>query len=161
MTELSESVKYALMNASHGIVYTGTASVYPILTTSSQAYVKSISGEGITTFEKEDGDISGTCYVGVGASGEADGTRSDTYKFVWYSSPSIVDESTDQYVSGGNSAVFMASVGWMAENPVSLQVEALTVTAGQQTFWAAMVTVILPIAVLAIGFAVWFRRRKA
>ena len=130
--------------------------------------MKSISGEGITTFEKEEGDISGTCYVGVGASGEADGTRSDTYKFVWYSSPSIVDESTDQYVSGGNSAVFMASVGWMAENPVSLsilakqlQVEALTVTAGQQTFWAAMVTVILPIAVLAIGFAVWFRRRKA
>ena len=168
MTELSESVKYALMNASHGIVSTGTASVYPILTTSSQAYVKSISGEGITTFEKEDGDISGTCYVGVGASGEADGTRSDTYKFVWYSSPSIVDESTDQYVSGGNSAVFMASVGWMAENPVSLsilakqlQVEALTLTAGQQTFWAATVTVILPIAVLAIGFAVWFRRRKA
>lgn len=163
-----DNVKYALMHASHGIVATGATSVYPILTTSSQAYVKPISGEGITTFEKEDGDISGTCYVGVGASKEADGTRADMCKFVWYASPSIVDESTDQYVSGGNSTVFMSSVGWMAENPVSLsilakqlQVEALTVTAGQQTFWTAVVTVILPVAVLAVGFAVWFRRRKA
>lgn len=169
MQQLPENTRYALMNASHGILNNGSGgTVYPILTTSSQAYVKSIGAEGITTFEKETGDIAGTCYVGASSSGTADGTRSDTYKFVWYASPSITDESTDQYVSGGNSAVFMASVGWMAENPVSLsilakqlQVEALTLTAGQQSFWAAVVTFILPVAVLAIGFAVWFRRRKA
>ena len=163
-----DDVRYTLMNAAHGIITNGSgATVYPILTSSSQAYVKSLEKE-LTTFEKEDGDISGTCYLGIGVSGEADGARGDTYKFVWYSSPSIVDESTDQYVSGGNSTVFMASVGWMAENPVSLsilakqlQVEALTLTAAQQTFWAAAVTVILPVAVLGVGFAVWCRRRKA
>lgn len=170
MGSLSDDARYALMNAAHGILSNGNGSgtVYPVLTTSSSAYVKSIAGDGITTFDKEDGDISGMCYVGAAVSGDADGTRGDTYKFVWYSTPSITDDSTDYYVSGGNSAVFMASLSWMAENPVSLsilskqlQVEALTVTAGQQSLWAAVATVVLPLAVLAIGFTIWFRRRKA
>ncbi len=170
MALVSEGTQYALMHAPHGIIANGKGegTVIPMLATSSTAYVKDVPPSGqFNTLEKEDGDLSGQMYLGAAVTGTASGVRSDEYKFVWYSSPSIVSSSYDQYVSGGNSAVFMGSVSWMAENKISLsilakqlQVEALTLTAGQSSLWSVVVIFVLPLALLAAGFVIWIRRRK-
>ena len=170
MALVSESTQYALMHASHGIIANGkaTGTVLPMLTTSSSAYVKPIPASGsFTTLEKEDSDVSGQVYVAAAVTGEADGSRASEYKFVWYASPSITSSSDDSYISGGNSAVFMGSVSWMAENQISLsilakqlQVQALTLTAAQSGIWSVVVIFVLPLALLAAGFVIWFRRRK-
>lgn len=166
---ISESTQYALMEMAHGILETGEGSgtVIPMMATSASAYVKDILSGNATTWEKEEGDITGMTYVGAAVYGTADGTRGDEYKFVWYSSPTITDENADYYVSGGNSDVFIGSVNWMAENKINLsilakqlQVEALVLEASQISFWSAVVIFVLPLGILAIGFVVWMKRRK-
>ncbi len=170
MALVSEGTQYALMHAAHGILDNGkgAGTVIPMLTTSSGAYVKAVPETGsFNTLEKEDSDLSGQFYLAAAVTGEADGTREEDYRFVWYASPSITSASDDSYISGGNSAVFMGSVGWMAENQISLsilakqlQVEALTLTAAQSSLWSIIVIFIIPLAVLAAGFVIWIRRRK-
>ncbi|MBQ7923203.1 MAG: Gldg family protein [Clostridia bacterium] len=166
---ISESTQYVLMEMAHGIIDNGAGSgtVIPMLATSSSAYVKDILSGNATTWEKEEGDVTGMSYVGAAVYGTADGTRGDEYKFVWYSSPAITDENADYYVSGGNSDVFIGSVNWMAENKINLsilakqlQVEALVLDAGQISLWSAVGIFVLPLSILVIGFVVWIKRRK-
>ena len=162
---LSNSQIYVLANAAHGIIADGTTNVTPLLSTTNAAYVKAnLNAESL---EKADGDYEGMVYIGAAVTGEGSGVRSDSCKFVWFSSPALTDEAADQYVSGGNSAVFMASLNWMSENKINLsimakalQVEALTVPAAQAGIWSVVVVFVIPLAFLALGFAVWFRRRK-
>jgi len=162
---LSNPQIYVLANASHGILSNGSKNVIPLLSTTSGAYVKSdLSGEDLS---KSDVDLEGMVYVGAAVEEKADGTRGDTSKFVWFSTPALTDESADSWVSGGNSAVFMASVNWMSENKTSLsimaksmQVQALTVPELHAAVWSAVVVIIIPVAIMALGFVVWFRRRK-
>lgn len=162
---LPNSQIYVLANAAHGIISDGTTSVTPLLSTTNAAYTK--ANLNAETLDKEDGDVEGMVYVGAAVTGSADGTRSDSYKFVWFSSPALVDEMADQYVSGGNSSVFMACLNWMSENKTNLsimakalQVEALTVTSAQAGIWSVIVVFVIPLAFLALGFGVWFKRRK-
>ena len=162
---LPNSQIYVLANAAHGIISDGTTAVTPLLSTTNAAYTKTnLNAESL---EKEDGDIEGMVYVGAAVTAEASGVRSDSAKFVWFSSPALTDPSADQYVSGGNSAVFMASLNWMSENKTNLsimakalQVEALTIPAAQSAIWSVVVVFVVPLAFLVLGFAVWFRRRK-
>ena len=128
-------------------------------------YVKGdLSGEDLS---KSAGDLEGLVYVGAAVEIEANGTRGETGKFVWFSSPALADEAADMYVSGGNSSVFMATVNWMSENKTSLsilakqmQVEALTVPEADAGIWSIIVIFVIPLTVFAWGFIVWFRRRK-
>ena len=170
MALVSENTQYALMHAAHGIIANGKGdgTVIPMLSTSSAAYVKAVPASGsFNTLSQEEGDLAGQFYLAAAVTGTADGTRDDQYQFVWYSSPSITSSSDDSYISGGNSAVFMGSVGWMAENQISLsilakqlQVEALTLTAAQSSLWSVVVIFVLPLLLLAAGFVIWIRRRK-
>lgn len=157
---------YFLMNSAHGIISDGTHSVVPILSTTSGAYVK--ADLSAKTLDKEEGDIEGMVYIGAAVTGDANGERRDSYKFVWYSSPAISDEGADAYVSGGNSSLFISTVNWMSENKINLsilakqmQVEALTVTEADAAIWSAVMVFVIPAGILAIGFAVWVKRRKA
>lgn len=156
---------YVLANAAHGILSDGSRSVIPLLSTSKNAYVKGdLSGEDLS---KSAGDLEGLVYVGAAVEIEANGTRGETGKFVWFSSPALADEAADMYVSGGNSSVFMATVNWMSENKTSLsilakqmQVEALTIPEADAGIWSIIVIFVIPLTVFAWGFIVWFRRRK-
>ncbi len=161
---LSNPSIYVFANASHGILPTGDGNIIPLLFTSGSAYVREDLSDNSP--KKED-DYSGQVYVGAASTGEGDGTRSDTFKFVWYSSTGLTDSAADQMVSGGNSALFMATLSWMSDNPVNLsivakqlQVEALTVTQAEGNLWSAVVIFVVPLTVIAIGFVVWVRRRR-
>ncbi len=160
-TMLNSTNMYVLLPHAHGIVLTNTgdASAASLLKTTTASFVKK-AGENLTTYEMEEGDVEGSFSVSAYATlGES--------KFVWYSSPHIINDSMDYYVNGGNSTLFMASVNWMCEKAVSvsitaklLQVQALVVPAGAAGMWATVLTLILPVGVLAAGFVIWFRRRR-
>lgn len=160
-TMLNSTNMYVLLPHAHGIVLTGTgdASAASLLKTTTSSFVKK-ADENITTYEKEEGDAEGSFSVSAYSTlGES--------KFVWYSSPHIINDSMDYYVNGGNSTLFMASVNWMCEKAVSvsitaktLQVESLVVPAGAAGMWAIILTVALPVAILVGGFVIWFRRRR-
>jgi len=152
---------YTLITQAHGIVLTGEgeASASSFLTTTTSSFVKPVITEK-STFEKEEGDVDGPFSVAAHATlGEG--------KFVWYSSTAITDANTDQAVSGGNSTLFMSSVNWMCEKEVAvsivaktLQVAPLIVPAGAANMWSTVLVIVLPLAILGGGFAVWFRRRR-
>ncbi len=162
---LSSTDIYVLMNAAHGILSDGTHNVIPLLSTTTSAYVK--ADLAADNLDKAEGDLEGLVYVGAAVTGDADGTRADSYKFAWYSSPAITDEYADMYVSGGNSALFISTLNWMSANKTNLsiiakqmQVEALTVTEADVAIWSVVIVFIIPLAILACGFVIWFRRRK-
>ena len=150
---------YVLANAAHGIVSNGQASVRPLLSSTAGAFVKT----DLTTndFAKTDADIEGLVYVGAASQTEAGG------RFVWFSTPGITDDAANSYVSGGNSAVFLSVIDWMNGNKTNfailgklMQVEALTLTEADSAVWSAVVAIVIPVAVLTVGFVIWFRRRR-
>ena len=154
------------MYASHGILDIGTHEVTPLMSSTTSAFVKEnfLTDNSVT---KSDGDISGMVYVGAAVTGEADGTRAENYKFVWFSSPTITDSSADSYVSGGNSAVFTSTLNWMSASKTNLsimakqmQVEALVIPESASAFWSVAVVFIVPISVFICGFVAWFKRRR-
>lgn len=156
---LSNPNVYVLANAAHGIVSNGTMSVSPLLSSSAAAFVKTDLSN--SDFNKSDGDIEGLVYVGAASGTDAGG------RFVWFSSPGLTDDAANSYVSGGNSAVFLSVIDWMNGNKTNfailgklMQVEALTLTEAQSGFWSAVVAIVIPVAVLALGFVIWFRRRR-
>ena len=70
-----------------------------LLTTSDSAFSKT-AGYRMNTYEKEEGDIDGPFALAVAASETLDdGIYSDV---VWISSTSLLDEQTNEMVSGGN-----------------------------------------------------------
>ena len=151
---------YALMSYAHGILSTGTGAVTPILYTSSQAYAKK-NPTNDNLFTKEDGDVTGTFYLG--AIGEDAGTGA---RLVWFSSPDIADSRADYF--GGNSATFLTVLNWMSDSThvmLSLpgrasQIEPLAVTEADYHIWAVVLIAVIPLATLAGGFVIWLRRRK-
>ena len=159
--QLETTNLYTFITNAHGIVLTGegSAQASPLLSTTTASYVKK-AGQNLTTYEKEDGDVEGSFAVAASATnGES--------KFVWFSSPAIVSDQWDYYVNGGNTEVFLASVNWMCEKAVSLsilaktmQVQALVIPESALGLWSAVLTLVLPLAILGGGFYVWMRRRR-
>lgn len=130
--------------------------VSQLLYTSGSAFAK--TGE-VSTMTREDGDIEGPFAIAAVA-------VEDNTKFVWFTSPYILDESIDAYVSGSNSAYFLSALGWICEKSSSvsisskvMQVAAITMSDSQSSMWTAVMTVILPLATVIIGFVIWFKRR--
>lgn len=151
-----------LYGGSHGIVSAegSSASVYPLLSTSSSSYVKA-AGVALTTFEKEDGDTDGPVYLGA-ASTLAVSDNAEA-KFTWYTSPSIMTAS----MAKGNLELFCATLNWMCDKETSISIigreisaTTLAVTAGSATLWSNIIIFVIPLSVLIIGFVIWWRRRR-
>ena len=151
-----------LYGGSHGIVSTDTSSatVYPLLSTTSSSYVKS-AGIELTTFEKEDGDTDGPVYLGA-ASTLAVSDDAEA-KFTWYASPNIMSSA----MAKGNLELFCATLNWMCDKETSISIigreisaSTLAVTSGSATLWSNIMIAVIPLAILIIGFVVWWRRRR-
>lgn len=172
-TELTEELvsdnRYILMPISQGLQmldsYRDTLTIEPILTTSEDAYIKT-DVENMNTFQKEDGDESGEFYLGVAVRERVD--EENETQLVCYGSSSLLDETTNQKVSGGNTELVLDTLGWMCENetPViqvaskNLSVSSLTIPEYDAGYWAAITCGIIPAAFLLAGTVIWFRRRK-
>lgn len=168
-TDLISDNKYVLLPATQpvGVLesYRDTLEIEAILTTSERAYLKE-DVENMETFEQEDVDKSGEFNVAVLIT--EDVSDDEQTQIVYYGSSAIVDSTTDQYVSGGNSELLLASLGWMCEVEVpvvdvaskSLSITYLTVPEYDAGYWASMVCGVIPAFFLIFGGIIWFKRRK-
>ncbi len=91
-------------------------------------------------------------------------------KLVYYSSGSLLTDSIDQMVTGSDSQLISNSLNWLCNTSEdssyasipskSLEVEYLTYTAYDASFWSIMVIGVIPCAFLIVGFCIWMKRRK-
>ncbi len=135
-----------------------TVNVTSLLYTSNSAYSK--HGE-ISDLEPGDNDTEGP--FAIAAIAEEGNTR-----FLWFTSPYLLDETIDQYVAGGNSSFFLTSMGWIGGKSESvsiatkqLQVAALILTETEKNIWSVVIAAIIPVTVILIGLRVWIKRRRA
>lgn len=63
----------------------------------------------MTTYEKEDSDEEGSFQVGVSVTEQVD--DDNTTQLVCFGCASLLDEATDQQVSGGNTDLVLAALG--------------------------------------------------
>lgn len=145
--------------------YRDTLQISSLLSTSDKAYIKT-DVQNMTTYEKEDSDEEGSFQVGVSVTEQVD--DDNTTQLVYFGCASLLDEATDQQVSGGNTDLVLAALGWMCENdaPVidvtskSLTMSYLTVPQFDAAYWSIIVCGVIPVAFLLIGTVIWFKRRK-
>ena len=138
--------------------------VAELLTTSGAAFSKT-AGWNLDTYEKEDGDVSGPFALAVAVTEELSG--GEETQIVWVSSPSLIDESADQMVSGANSDFFLNALGWMCRQEdsaisiraKSLQTEMLAMSGAASSGFSVLFVGVIPLAYLAAGIYIRMRRR--
>lgn len=163
---LSQSGYYVLLSVAQGLTVSGDVpeniSVTELLTTSSSAYSK-VAGYDLTTYEKEDGDISGPFALGVAIEDSATGAS-----MVWVSSSSLLNEDANTQVSGGNLDLFLNALSWMVEtdesaisiHAKSLNYDYLTIDSGAASTLTVLVIAVIPVLYLAVGIYINVRRKR-
>lgn len=144
--------------------YRDTLTIEPLLMTSDSAYEKA-DLENMENYAKTDGDREGPFTLGVAVTEELeDGGET---KLVYYTTEGLLDDTMNRAVAGGNMELFASSLGFIADHEVSISIPAksldlsyLTVTSGAANMWSILATAVLPLAVLAVGGVVCYRRRK-
>ncbi len=140
-------------------------SVTELLTTSDSAFSKA-AGYGLNTYEKEEGDQDGPFALAVLASETLDdGIYSDV---IWVSSTSLLDAQTNEMVSGGNQDLFLNMLHYLCQSEdssitihaKSLSTEYLTIDSSTASLLATLVIGLIPVAYLAVGILIWFRRKR-
>lgn len=164
---LEEEGYYVLLPFAHGIResadYRSSLSVTPLLSTSSSAYAKTGLADG-DSIERAPGDAAGPFMVGALAS---ETYNEVTTNLIWYSSVQMLDEALDSYVSGGNLSLLLQSLNAVCGRAESVSVAGkameyayLTITSAQVTRLAIILVGVLPVAVIAAGVVVHFKRKK-
>lgn len=168
-SDLIADNRYVLMPVAQSIrvldSYRDTLNIETILSTSDSAYIKT-DVENMKTFEKESGDQEGKFNLGVCVTEDISDEKQT--QVVYYGSSSLLDSTTNQQVSGGNTELLLDTLGWMCENdtPVisvdskSLETGYLTMSEYDSGYWSAMTCGIIPVLFLIIGGVIWFKRRK-
>ena len=155
---------YVLLPIASGLVAENTpTSVYvnQLLTTSTSAFSK-VAGYGLTTYEMEEGDISGKFALGMAIKDyDADS------RIVWVSSGALVDEGCNEKVSGGNLDFFLNCLGWMCGQEQSISIHAksleqeyLTISSAEASLLSVVMVLVLPAMLLATGLVIWIRRKR-
>ena len=161
--------RYVLMPVAQSIrimdSYRDTLDIEAVLSTSEKAYIKT-NVENMQTFEKVSGDQEGKFNLGVCVTEDISDDKQT--QLVYYGSSSLLDSTTNQQVSGGNTELLLDTLGWMCENDVpvisvdskSLETSYLTISEYDSGYWSAMTCGVIPVIFLIIGGVIWFKRRK-
>ncbi len=168
---LADSNTYILMPAAQPINTTedvrDTITLTSLLTTSEDAYAK-LDVQNMTSYEKEDGDVDGPFTIGMLSTENND---DKTTNVAYFSSSSLLNDSVDEMVSGGNTKLFTnvlsnlctseEDTGTALSIPIkSLETQTLSLTAFDAYFWMIVTIIIIPAACLLFGLIIWMRRRK-
>ena len=165
---LSENGYYVLVPIAQGLSLSSNlpdgVSVSELLTTSENSYSK-VAGYSLTTYDKEDGDIDGPFALAVAITDTIDDDTESN--IIWVTSASLLDETTDQRVSGGNQDFFLNCINWVCDREESISIHAksvnyeyLTIDSGSASTLIALMVVVIPLAYLAAGVYVWVRRNR-
>ncbi len=145
------------------VYFLSVAAVFVFL--SVQSLEKRRWSDNMTTYEKEEGDIDGPFALAVAVTETLD--DGGETELIWVSSAYLLDDATNQGVSGGNEDFFLNCLNWLcgSESGISIHAksisnEYLTITSGASSMLTALVVVIIPAAFLAFGIVVWYRRKK-
>ena len=145
--------------------YRDTLNIAPFLLTSELAYLKE-DVANMKTFEKEEGDLVAKFPVALLVTEDLD--EETQTQIICYGGSNILDPNIDTKVSGANTELVLASLGWMCENEtpvISIESKNLTTTylvipESDAGFWVTITCGIIPITFLIFGFVIWLKRRK-
>ncbi len=166
---MSDTSVNTLFNGAQGIYPTDDtkATVTPILTTSEKAEIMNVDEKGELVKKEDFKTGEAISIASIAETAVTDGDLDGVSSFVWYSSASIVDSSMMNYVREGNINLFTSTLNYFCGGETSISIlgktwtiDALVLTDGQRTFWMSFLTIVIPVAILGAGFAVWFIRRK-
>lgn len=160
---------YVLLPVAQGLNVIDTGSdmitATELLTTSDSAFSK-LAGYDLQSYGREEGDLPGPFALAVHASEELDdGIRSDV---VWVTSTALLDEQTNEMVSGGNQDFFLNILSYLCEpeedsvsiRAKSLTTEYLTMDSSTASILTMLVVGVIPGAYLAVGIVIWVRRKR-
>lgn len=160
---LIEENYYPIMPISQGLTIGeayGNGTVTELLTTSDSAFSK-ISGYGITTYEREEGDIDGPFAVALSVESNNDG------RIVWFASSNFLDDMYNAYSSGANMDMGMNALSSligeseaMAIRSKSLNYNYLTISDSTASMLKMMMIGVFPLLYLGVGICVVLRRRR-
>ena len=139
---------------------TGGATVTELLTTSDSAFSK-LDGYGLTTYEKEDGDLDGPFALAVSVELESGGGM------VWFASSHFVEDMYNAYSSGANTDLAMNALSSligeseaMAIRSKSLNYNYLTISDSAASVLKVLMIGVFPLAYLGYGVCVTLKRRR-
>ena len=139
---------------------TGNGTVTELLTTSDYAFSK-VSGYGLSTYEREEGDMDGPFALAVSIENDKEG------KLVWFASSGFLEDMYNAYSSGANGDLGMNALSSligeseaMAIRSKSLNYNYLTISASTSSFLKVMMIGIFPLLYLGFGIGVVLNRRR-
>lgn len=159
---LIEEKYYAIMPLSQGLTVQDEASdrVTSLLTTSQASFSKT-AGYGLTSYEKEDGDLDGPFTLAVSVKAKEDG------QIVWFTSSRFLDEMYNAYSSGANLDLAMNAVSSLIGESEAVSIRSkslnynyLTISDSTASFLKTIMIGIFPLLYLGIGICVTVGRRR-
>lgn len=137
-----------------------------LFTTTATSYGKSTaSGQNISTYTKQDGDLSGPFYIGVLSEQNNPNTKSKgniLFLSTGMASDTVLDN--DMFL---NRRLMISAINFMNEDSDAIIVEArytqstsLSITKADANFIMWSLCVVIPVGVLVAGGVVWFRRKN-
>jgi len=160
---LIEENYYPILPVSQGLTVTegsGKGTVTELLTTSWNSFSKT-AGFGLSTYEREEGDIDGPFAVAVSVEDNGGG------KIVWFTSSEFLNDMYNAYSSGANGDLGMNALSSligeseaMAIRSKSLNYNYLTISASVSSLLKLLMIGIFPLAYLGVGICVTLERRR-
>lgn len=166
---LRDNNYYVMMPVSHGLNVSEnlpeTLSVSKLLYTSDVAYNKA-DGYHMTTYSKENGDLTGQFALAVAIQNTLDDGLSS--EILWISSAMLLDDEVNAQSSGGNSDFFLNSLNWVLEQEESsftihakkTAYEYLSLNSSSSTTFTILVVGVIPACYLIVGVVVLVRRKR-
>ena len=120
-----------------------------------------MEGYGISTYEKEEGDIDGPFAVAVSIACENDG------QIIWFSSSDFLEDMYNSYSSGANLDLGMNALSSLigeseavAIRSKSLEYSYLTIDSSTASLLKVLMIGVFPLTFLGVGICVVVRRRR-
>ena len=146
-----------------------TLTVEPLLKTSDSAFSRTDRQE--TSMEKVEGDIAGPFNMAVAVTDSyAEKTKGTGFatKLVIFGSQHFTGADFTANNQFGNRSMLLNALTWLSGSETStlaiptrsLDEPTVVIGEGDRVFWTAALVVLLPLALLIIGFVIWYRRRK-
>lgn len=140
-----------------------TLTLTPFLSSSSSAYSK--QGSEWTTYDKESNDISGPFKFGILATEEYNDAKTEV---VVLSTSNILEDQFMELDTYGNATLFNNIISYLGGQETGLSIPSrsleeayITPTGAGVVTWSMILIVIIPVGLLATGFGIWYKRRKA
>jgi ABC-2 type transport system permease protein len=147
-----------------------TLTVEPLLQSSSTSFSR-VDTEA-NSIDKIDSDISGPFNVAVAVTDtyteKTEGTGNATKLVIYGSYFNDYNKTFITSTQFGNRTMLLNSLNWLAGSETSslaiptrsLDTETVSIEQGDMVFWTVFLVVIIPLALLGVGFVIWYRRRK-